>query len=38
MLGADPVSPLIGEFWYRTDLDKLSVKTASGVKRTAALT
>lgn len=38
MLDADPVSPLTGEFWYRTDLDKLSVKTAAGVKRTAALT
>jgi hypothetical protein len=38
MLSADPTSPLTGEFWYRTDLDKLSVKTASGVKRTAAFT
>lgn len=36
MLTADPVSPLTGEFWYRADLDKLSVKTATGVKRTAA--
>jgi hypothetical protein len=38
MLTADPASPLTGEFWYRVDLDKLSVKTASGVKRTAAFT
>jgi hypothetical protein len=38
MLGADPANPLTGEFWYRTDLDKLSVKTATGVKRSAAFT
>lgn len=38
MLSADPVSPLVGEFWYRTDLDKLSLKTATAVKRTAAFT
>ncbi len=38
MLSADPTSPLTGEFWYRTDIDKLSVKTATGVKRTAAFT
>lgn len=38
MLAADPVSAMVGEFWYRADLDKLSVKTAAGVKRTAALT
>lgn len=38
MLTADPVSPLTGEIWYRADLDKLSIKTAAGVKRTAAFT
>ena len=38
MLAADPANPLVGEFWYRTDLDKVSVKTASGVKRSAAFT
>lgn len=38
MLAADPANPLIGEFWYRVDLDKVSVKTAAGVKRSAAFT
>jgi hypothetical protein len=38
MLTADPASPLTGEFWYRTDLDKLCQKTATGVKRSAAFT
>jgi hypothetical protein len=38
MLTADPSSPLTGEFWYRVDLDKFSIKTATGVKRTAAFT
>jgi hypothetical protein len=38
MLTADPAAPLIGEFWYRADLDKLSLKTAAGVKRSAAFT
>lgn len=38
MLAADPTNPLTGEFWYRTDLDKLSLKTATGVKRSAAFT
>ena len=33
MLTADPGSPLVGEFWYRTDTNQLSIKTASGVKR-----
>lgn len=37
-LAADPASPLIGEFWYRADLDKLSVQTSAGVKRSAAFT
>lgn len=35
MLGSDPAGALTGEFWYRTDLDKLSVQTAVGVKRSA---
>jgi hypothetical protein len=38
MLSADPKTPMVGEFWYRTDLDKLCEKTATGVKRTAVFT
>lgn len=38
MLAADPADPRVGEFWYRSDLDKLSVMTAAGVKRSAAFT
>lgn len=38
MLSSDPASPLTGEFWYRVDTNQLCVKTASGVKRSAAFT
>lgn len=38
MLASDPAAPLVGEFWFRTDLLKMSVQTASGVKRSAAYT
>lgn len=36
MLNSDPISPRTGQVWYRTDTDKLSVQTATGVKRSAA--
>lgn len=33
MLAADPGSPKIGEFWFRTDTLQFSVQAAAGVKR-----
>lgn len=33
MRASDPASPLIGEFWFRTDTLQFCVKTAAGVKR-----
>lgn len=37
-VASDPVSPVTGQIWYRTDTNQLSIKTAAGVKRSAAFT
>lgn len=33
MLSADPASPLVGEFWYRTDTNQFCVQVSGSVKR-----